>query len=320
MVTSSRQDAGVLTNRLTYTVRFASRGVDYPLPVQGSAPWRFGTAQATVKLPDVPAEHIIAASFASTSTTTRFSFRLTCDAGRFQTAAFGYRAKAGPSARGFGVNVPVDYFDTERDLAGAQLTLRCMARAPRDYLLTVAIRPRLIAPPRDIPDDVAPVDAPALSQTTLAEHVRRQACSPTATAMALGIADHTDLTAFVAAALHMPTGLCGVWPQNIWAAARRGQLAGVELLSDWALVRQAMTGGTPVVASIRFGDGELPNSPMPATGGHLVLVRGIRGGEVLVNDPAAAPGHVDRRYDATAFAAAWMRHRGAAYVFASRSV
>ena len=68
--------------------------------------------------------------------------------------------------------------------------------------------------------------------------------------------------------------------------------------------------------SIRFQAGELPNSPMPATGGHLVLLRGIDDGTVLVNDPAAPPGSVERRYDARAFAAAWMRQRGAAYVFA----
>ena len=71
-----------------------------------------------------------------------------------------------------------------------------------------------------------------------------------------------------------------------------------------------------MVASVRFRAGELPNSPMPATGGHLVLLRGIEGGTVRVNDPAAPPGAVDRRYDARAFAAAWMRERGAAYVFA----
>ena len=291
--------------------------MNYPLAVDGAAPWRLGTAHATIDLPDVPAGHIIAAGFASTSTQRQFAFQLRCDAGRFQTAAFGHRAKALMWSRGRGVDVPVDYFDTTRDLAHVSLTLRCRAPAPAVYLLTVSIRPRTIDPPTAMPSDTPVLSAPALSQTTLDEAISRQACSPTATAMALGIADDADFRAFVSSAVHRPTGLCGVWPQNLWAAARRGWLGGVELMSSWADVQEALNTRLPVVASIRFEAGELPNSPMPATGGHLVLLRGIDDGTVLVNDPAAPPDAVERRYDARAFAAAWMRQRGAAYVFAS---
>ena len=290
--------------------------MNYPLAVEGTAPWRLGTAHATIDLPDVPAGHIIAAGFASTSTQQRFAFQLRCDAGRFQTAAFGHRARALMWSRGRGVDVPVDYFDTAHDLARVRLSLRCRARAPDVYLLTVSIRPRAIEPPTGVPRDTPVLSAPALSQTTLDEAISRQACSPTATAMALGIADDADFRAFVSSAVHRPTGLCGVWPQNLWAAARLGRLGGVELMSSWTEVQEALGAQVPVVASIRFQDGELPNSPMPATGGHLVLLRGIDAGTVLVNDPAAPPGSVERRYDARAFAAAWMRQRGAAYVFA----
>ena len=299
---------------MTYTARFASPDVGYPLPVDGPAPWRFGTANATIALPDIPADHIIAAGFASPTTSGRFSFRLRCNAGRFQTAAFGSRASRNATARGDGIGIPVDYFDTARDIAGVRLSLRCNARAPDSYLLTVCVRPRTIAPPTEVPADTPVIDAPRLSQTTLDESISRQACSPTATAMALGISEDADFRRFVASAIHRPTGLCGVWPQNLWAAARRGRLGGMELLSSWNGVRAALAAGVPVVASIRFAAGGLPNSPMPATGGHLVLVRGLADGNVVVNDPAAPPGQVERRYDAVAFAASWMRHRGAAYV------
>lgn len=284
------------------------------MPVAGPAPWRLGTAHAIIDLPDVPADHIIAAGFASPSTRQRFAFQLRCDTGRFQTAAFGRRAKALMWSRGRGVGVPVDYFDTTADLAKVRLCLKCRARAPAVYLITVSIRPRVIAAPVSVPDDTPVLGAPCLSQTTLGAAISRQACSPTATAMAIGITDDADFRAFVESALHRPTGLCGVWPQNLWVAARRGWLGGVELMSSWADVRQALTARVPVVASVRFQTGELPNSPMPATGGHLVLLRGIEHGTVRVNDPAAPPGTVDRRYDARAFAAAWMRERGAAYV------
>ena len=72
----------------------------------------------------------------------------------------------------------------------------------------------------------------------------------------------------------------------------------------------------PLVASVAFGRGALPGSPLPESGGHLVTVRGVEGGTVVVHDPAAAPAEVLRGYDAARFAAAWMRWRGAAYVFA----
>ena len=290
--------------------------MDYPLAVAGAAPWRLGTAHAIIDLPDVPADHIIAAGFASTSTRQRFAFQLRCSAGRFQTATFGHRAKALMRSHGHGVGVPVDYFDTTDDLTRVRLCLKCRGRAPAVYLLTVSVRPRVIEPPTAVPDDTPVLGAPCLSQTTLDPAISRQACSPTATAMALGIADDAAFRAFVQSAVHRPTGLCGVWPQNLWAAARRGRLGGVELMSSWAEVRQTLAAEVPVVASIRFQTGELPNSPMPATGGHLVLVRGIEDGTVRVNDPAAPPGGVDRLYDTRAFAAAWMRERGAAYVFA----
>ena len=314
---SSRQDAGILTNGLTYSVRFASPDVNYPLTVDGPAPWRLGTARATIELPDVPTDHIIAAGFASTSTARRFSFRLACDTGASGLPPSATVRTPMPDVAARAWKMPVDYFDTSRDLTRVRLSLLCATRAPTDYLLTVSIRARSIEPPTAAPRDMPAIAAPCLSQTTLSEDIRRQACSPTATAMALGLEADPDFRDFVASAVHPPTGMCGVWPHNLWAAARRGQLAGVELVSSWDIVRQAMANGAPVVASIRFHEGELPNSPMPATGGHLVLVRGIDGGTVLANDPAALPGEVERRYDARAFAAAWMRYRGAAYVFAS---
>ncbi len=305
-----------LTDGLYYSVRLAGAGVRYPLPVDGAACWHRG-ASARIELPDVPADHVIAASFASPSTAAPFAFRLQAGAARFETARFGRRTRRRERVRGAGAAVPVDYFVTDRDLSRPILSLLCRAPRPADYLLCVSVRPRLIEPPPGVPQDVATDAVPCLSQTTLAADVRAQACSPTATAMALGIGDRAGFEAFVAAAWHSPTGICGVWPQNLWAAARRGRLGGLELVSDWSLAMRAMAGGLPVVASIRFAAGELTGSPLSETGGHLVLVRGVENGAVVVNDPAAPPGSIERRYDAVQFAAAWMRHRGASYVFAA---
>jgi hypothetical protein len=89
----------------------------------------------------------------------------------------------------------------------------------------------------------------------------------------------------------------------------------VELFSSWDPALACLRAGLPLVASIRYGAGELPGAPMNATGGHLVVVHGLAGRDVLVHDPAAAHhGAVMRRYPVDAFSRAWFRHRGAVYI------
>ena len=300
----------------------ASRDARYPLPVHGFAEWRRGAATAAVPLPPVPAGHVIAASFASTKVAAPFSFWLRPGGkGRwlqhFETARFGAGTRRRQRQRGAGVAVPVDYFETLADLPAPVLTLACSAPPPRDYLLVVSVRPKEIDAPTETPAPRQVVAAGALSQRALPSPLRESACGPTATAMALGLDTTEALAAFAAKARHGPSGLYGAWPQNLWAAARHGRLAGLELATDWRVGERALAAGTPVVASIRFAAGRLEGAPMAATGGHLVLLRGIAGGDVIVNDPAAPPNAVERRYSAAEFADAWLRWRGAAYVFAA---
>ena len=308
-----------MADSLTHCVRFASANLPYPLSIDGPAEWGRGRVPVRVPLPDVPADHIVTASFSSISAAP-FSFRLETGRERYESARFGARARRRERGNGGSVVVPVDYFEVRRDLRAPTLSLVCGAPRPADYLLVVAVRPREIAPPQRTPADIAPKAAPRLSQMTLPDPVRLQACSPTATAMALGIEGRTGFESFVASAHHPPTGLYGAWPQNIWAAARHGVHGGVELASDWSLAGDVLSRGGALVASIRFGCGELAGSPRQQTAGHLVQVRGFENGAVIVNDPAAQPEDVERRYDAAEFAAVWMRRRGVAYVFApSRS-
>ena len=304
-----------MTDQLTCSIRFASEGLDYPLPVAGPAPWLDKRANVRVRLPNVPADHIITASFASDDCAVPFSFALETGVERFETARFGHNVQRRERQAGKSAVVPVDYFRTTREIAAPTLTLLCPAPAPRRYLLVASIRPRQIAPPMDAPADVPVIAAPCHSQLNLPADVSLRACSPTATAMALGIRDAASCAAFVASARHRSTDLYGAWPQNIWAAARRGVIGAVELISDWHAVVELLGGGTPVVASIRFAAGELAGSPRAQTGGHLVLVRGVEAGKIVVNDPAAPSDSVERRYDATEFGAVWMRQRGVAYVF-----
>lgn len=308
-----------------HAVRLASN-VEYPLPVAGPARWRAGVEPVRVPLPDVPADHVIAASFASGEAHGPFAFALDTHAGRAETAWFG-PCGGDQDVSGAGnagdadsaVAVPVDYFHTRTALSRPVLRLCCAAPEPRSYLLNVSVRPGFTEPPRRLPADTPLAPASRLSQTTLDDGDKARACSPTATAMALGIGDDAGLRLFVEQARHRATGLLGVWPQNVWAAARHGRLGAVELIADWDTVRRALGpphGPAALVASVRFGAGGLPGSPLAASAGHLVTLRGIERGMVVAHDPAAPPGCVLRRYDAGRFGEAWMRHRGAAYVFA----
>lgn len=303
--------------------RFASAGVRYPLSTHGAVEWRRGGSAVAVPLPPVGPGHLVAASFASVGTAARFSFRLRAGSGEeswrqhFETARFGPRTRRRERQRGSGVAVPVDCFETTAALPAPTLTLVCSAPPPRDYLLIVSVRPKELPPPPTSPGPRPTVAASSLSQRALPPPLSSSACGPTATAMALGVSSLHGLASFAAAARHAPSRLYGAWPQNLWAAARRGRLGGLELATDWQIAERALAAGSPVVASIRFAAGGLAGAPLAATGGHLVLLRGIDGGAVVVNDPAAPPDQVERRYSAEQFAAAWLRWRGAAYVFAA---
>ena len=67
--------------------------------------------------------------------------------------------------------------------------------------------------------------------------------------------------------------------------------------------------GIPLVASVRFGAGELSGAPISSTNGHLLVVVGFtRDGDVVVNDPAASGNSgVRRTYDRGQFEDVWLR-------------
>lgn len=219
-----------------------------------------------------------------------------------------------------------------------RLTVGC-SRPPECYLLAVSARPHSL-PEVGVPiTSIGPVGAvPVLSQMTAAPGIARRICSPTSLTMALA-ALATQATAgsgratpacaepdadaaldalwqsVVSECLDPGTGLYGVWPLAIGAAARRGHPGAVELFCDWKAPLEALARGIPVVASIRFGPDALPGAPLRETGGHLVVVTGAGPGEVTVHDPAApVRAEVARRYPADAFAHAWLANRGAAYI------
>lgn len=283
----------------------------------------------TLELPDLRAGDLIVPSFASlTRAPYRFRFRLALDGGTVTLGAVPSRALDGHHLRrvyGPG-EAQLDSALVSRATSGARLRLEAPAHAldapcwisvavrpARQTLTSTAVTPAIaqqLPPPPPISQMLWP-DPPG------AQGWGPRICSPTATTMALQASGYAvDWQAFVRASRDRATGLFGVWPLAIYQASRAGALGTATCFSSWAEVLPWLEAGFYIVASIRYATGALPNAPQPSSGGHLVLLYGVDGDEVLVNDPAAPDGNsVPRRYASDAFARAWFAQRGAAYLF-----
>lgn len=104
----------------------------------------------------------------------------------------------------------------------------------------------------------------------------------------------------------------GNWPFNVGYASAFGLGGSVNRFGSLVQVERWIEAGVPVVASVSWGSGQLSGAPLPASNGHLLVVRGFtRSGDVIVNDPAAnSNSSVPRVYDRTQFFNAWMRGSG----------
>jgi hypothetical protein len=160
------------------------------------------------------------------------------------------------------------------------------------------------------------VDVPALSQMVEDPAIASRICSPTSVAMVLGALGLPATAAAVAEDVFHP-GLdrYGIWPAAIAAAGRRGALGYVLRFPDWSAAAWCLEHGLPVIASVRYEPGGLPGAPMESTSGHLLVITGQDGSEVLVNDPAApTAATVSRRYSLEALARAWLGGSGIGYI------
>lgn len=321
-VRSDISSAGMGTD-LQWRIAFApqARTWRYPLPFSGELEWNCnGVLAAEIALPPLPSGHLVVPSFASPESP---DHRWSIDHAGASSLTAGFGRPFGQCADVDGVtglDARIDCFETSRPVSDARLRLLVDSpRPPEDYLVTVGIRPLRLGMDDSPPRDTAILDVPARSQRdTAQEELRPRICSPTCVSMAmdhLGV-DHA-FHELVIAAYHRATDLYGVWPQNIWAASRWGVIGAIETAGDWSVVERAAAGGYPLAASIAFDEGDLKGSAIPASTGHLVIVRGIQNNRVVVNDPAANEvTDVPRHYDADDFREAWLARRGVCYLFA----
>jgi hypothetical protein len=162
---------------------------------------------------------------------------------------------------------------------------------------------------------------PRRSQLIEPEAVRLRICSPTSVGMAMEFHGQRVSTMTLAGNVyHAASDRYGLWPAAVRAAALHGLPGYVLRFPGWDAAAWCLARHLPIVASIRYAANELTNSPMPETTGHLVVITGLDGDEVLVNDPAAPTDSVSRRYPLAEFTKAWLDRTGIGYVFFRASV
>lgn len=296
-----------------------------------------GEATLTVPAwaPRAPARHLLPAFAALTTLEWSGRFELSVREGAGWSPWVG-AASLGPAvfdpitAAAGPLTSDVDVFLARRPVEAIRLRLRLRAADVRGvlsapWLLSVSAA----GEPAD--DAVAPAGAsaagrpagsgvrlavPALSQMTEDRAIALRVCSPASVAMVLGFWGRPVSVAAVAAEIHHPgLDLYGVWPAAIRAAARRGVAGYLLRFPHWPAARWCLEQGLPVIASIRYGAGELAGAAIEATTGHLVVLTGYEDGMALVNDPAAPNGAaVPRRYRLEELQRVWLERAGVGYV------
>ncbi|MFH1619856.1 MAG: peptidase C39 family protein [bacterium] len=155
------------------------------------------------------------------------------------------------------------------------------------------------------------------SQMTEHAEYARDICSPTALSMVLdywGIKSTPLETA--RGVFDAGKNIYGNWFFNTAFAGLKGLDAHVARMNSAADAEGEIAAGRPLIASITHGPGELKNSPIKETKGHLVVIKGFdRKGNFIVNDPAACDcKSVERIYERREFCRAWLKNRyGTAY-------
>lgn len=160
-------------------------------------------------------------------------------------------------------------------------------------------------------DYLIELDVPERSQMIIPK-IGNVICSPTSLAMVLEYYGHDIDTEEVAAkVLDQEVNIYGNWSYNIAYGASKLDYAYVARFNSIDDIRDMISQGIPVVASIKTAtENILVGAPQAYPAGHLLVVRGFteKDGEeyVIVNDPAAPEVETVRReYKVSGFERAW---------------
>ena len=138
-------------------------------------------------------------------------------------------------------------------------------------------------------------------------------CGPTSLTMAEDYYGCDLPTATVAADCYDDENkLYGNWPFIAQGAAKHGFKAYTFRANGQQPLRDQFAAGNAVIMSMKYSTGELTNSPISSTGGHLVLMVGVTSnGDYICNDPAGSDSRWDHVvYYASQIAHVWLYHAG----------
>lgn len=160
---------------------------------------------------------------------------------------------------------------------------------------------------------------PYRAQHDTPEEMRHQVCSPTSVTMVLAYWGKDIPTEQNCRAIwDSEYGLYGNWNRAVARAGELGFDAWLTRFRNWQQVRATLATGQPIIASIRFNEGEFPSSVLNSTDGHLIVIRGMTaGGDAICNDPANRERGNRAIYKADELGRAWFGHGGVAYIIHS---
>ena len=213
----------------------------------------------------------------------------------------------------------IDEFIADPPAERIRLVLRASADAPGSSLAArwcASLSTWSPGPEASPASGGARLAVPAFSQMEEDAAIRHRVCSPTCVAMVLAYHGYRVAVADLAREMLQPElDLYGVWPAAIRAASRRGVGGYLLRFPDWAAAAWCLERGMPVIASVRYGAGELAGAAIVETSGHLLVLTGYAGGDVFVNDPAAPEAReVTRRYRLEELRRVWLARSGVGYV------
>jgi hypothetical protein len=157
---------------------------------------------------------------------------------------------------------------------------------------------------------------PPVSQYEDVRGDERGWCAPASLAMLLAYRGYPlDIAVVAREVRDARYGGTGNWTLNTAFAGTLGFRAAAVHLRDLAHAHAFLADDIPLALSIAWAGDELPGAALPASDGHLVVLRGIdERGDALVNDPARP--EVAVAYPRAAFERAWLGHGGIAFAVA----
>ncbi len=228
------------------------------------------------------------------------------------------------SNSGSSIGVEIDLFAIKNQIKKATLTLRIVSSEIEQVMLSPCILSLQTVKNRctgeisknQVSFEPISLKIPSISQMVQDAAICHRICSPTNVAMLLqSFGIENKLSDVLNNVYNSEHDMYGIWPANIWAASRWGVLGYIANFSSWKDVEFLLKKNIPIIASIRYKQGELTGAAVEETSGHLVTIRGFENQKILVNDPAApSPQTVQREYDLDEFTEVWMRRIGIGYV------